>query len=68
MRRLKSGCLYRGPGGVAQRRIQHDYFKDDIVKGLSPHKGIPLVQEPQTEVCNLIQVNRGFVMNKIIQK
>lgn len=60
--------MYRGPGGVATRKYTNEYFKEEIVKGLSPHKGVPLVQGPQTEVCNLIQVNRGFGMNKIIQK
>lgn len=60
MRRLQSGCVYRGPGGVAQRKPTNEYFQDDVVKGLSPHKGVPLVQGPQTEVCDLIQVNRGF--------
>jgi len=67
MQRLKSGCAYRGPGGVAQRKVTNEYFIDDVVKGLSPHKGVPLVEGPQTEVCNLFQVNRGFEMTKIIQ-
>lgn len=68
LRRLKSGCSSRGPGGVSQRRVISEYEYQEVVKGLSPYKGVPLVPGPQTEVCNLVQVNRGFEMNKILNK